>query len=73
MKGERAVRAAKGWAMFAPKGWIFHDSVRYTRRQVVEYANNDAAPTWTWEKYRKRGFYIAKVEIRPLPEDTGRE
>jgi hypothetical protein len=67
MKGERAVRTERAWAMFTPSGWIFHSSVRRTRRGVVEYASNDAAPTWTWAKYRKRGFYIAKVEIRPLP------
>lgn len=54
------------WAMFAPKGWIFHESVRRTRGEVVEFANTDAAPTWTWEKYRKRGFYIAKVEVRQI-------
>lgn len=67
---KEVVRAAKGWALFTPSGWIFHDSVRLTRRRVVEYANNDAAPTWDWERYRKRGFYIAKVEIRPLPENS---
>lgn len=57
-------RPTQAWALFTPKGWIFESSVRRTRREVVEYANNDAAPTWTWEQYRKRGFYIAKVEIR---------
>jgi len=59
-----ADKPVKAWAMFAPKGWMFYESVRRTRRLVVEYADNDAAPTWTWEKYRKRGFYIAKIEIR---------
>lgn len=57
-------RPTQAWALFALKGWIFEFSVRRTRREVIEYANNDAAPTWTWEQYRKRGFYIAKVEIR---------
>lgn len=60
-------RTETAWAMFTPNGWLFHGSVRRTRREVAAYADGDAVPTWTWAKYRKRGFYIAKVEIRSLP------
>lgn len=65
-------KAVQAWAMFAPRGWLFHDSIRRTRRGVIEWADNDAAPTWTWAKYRKNGFYISKVEVRPLPDKDKR-
>lgn len=55
--------------MFAPAGWIFMDSVRRRRSEVIHYANTDAAPGWDWKQYRKRGFYIAKVDVFPSRED----
>lgn len=58
-------KAAKGWALFTSNGYIFTESVRRTRGAVVEYANNDAAHGWNWERYRRNGFFIAKVEIVP--------
>lgn len=58
-------RHARGWALYTPTGWIFTESVRRSRRDVIDYANNDAALTWNWQKYRKKGFFIAKVEIVP--------
>lgn len=66
MIAQRTARTTWGWALFTPNGHIFHDSIRMRRFQVVEWAINDAAPTWTWDKYRRNGFYIAKVEIRSL-------
>lgn len=59
-------RLAKGWALFTPRGHIFYDSVRRTRAQVMSYANANGAPGWNWKKYRNKGFYIDKVEIRSL-------
>ena len=59
-------KPSQAWALFAPKGWIFHDSLRRTRGAVIDYANNDASPGWTWARYRKLGFYIAKVEVRQI-------
>lgn len=67
-------RKAAGWAMYSAYGWIFTDSVWSRRSEVVAYANNDAAPGWNWAQYRKRGFYIAKVDIvprRPNPPSEG--
>lgn len=59
-------RPARGYAMYTRSGWIFIDSVRRTRREVVAYADNDAAPGWNWDRYRQAGFFIAKVSIIPL-------
>jgi len=59
-------RSAKGWALYTRTGWIFTESVRCRRREVVQYADMDAAPGWNWVRYRKNGFFIAKVDIVPI-------
>lgn len=69
----RQPRAARAWALFTPTGWIFTDSCRRRRSEVVSYADTDAAPGWDWERYRKRGFFIAKVEIIPLSARAQRD
>lgn len=66
MSAQRTAKTFQAWAMFTRGGHLFFDSVRGRRFQVVEYADADAAPGWDWKRYRRNGFYIAKVEIRSL-------
>lgn len=62
-------RPSRGWALFTPQGWVFNSSVRILRSQVVDFANNDAVPGWDWKRYRKSGFFIAKVDIIPASRE----